>query len=52
MHPLLFNTIYLYFVMWACAAITGVVMGARVAAQARLPIIRSDSGTRASARTR
>ncbi len=41
MRPLLAGSIPLYFVMWACAALTGVSVGTRVAMRAGFPAGRS-----------
>ncbi|MFQ5667989.1 MAG: hypothetical protein ACE5I7_16360, partial [Candidatus Binatia bacterium] len=41
MHPWLFDSIPLYFVMWGCAAFTGVGVGTLVAVRAGFPASRS-----------
>jgi phosphatidylglycerol:prolipoprotein diacylglycerol transferase len=41
MHPLLFDTIPLYFLAWVCAAATGIALGARTAGRAGFPVGRS-----------
>ncbi len=41
MHPLLFDTVPLYFVMWMCAIVTAVVAGAHLGARAGFPAGRS-----------
>jgi phosphatidylglycerol:prolipoprotein diacylglycerol transferase len=44
MHPLLFDTIPLYFLAWVCAAVTGIALGARTAGRAGFPVGRSAGG--------
>ncbi len=41
MHPFLFNSIPLYFVMWACAIAVTLIAGTRMAARAGFPAGRS-----------
>ena len=41
MHPLLFDAVPVYFVMWACAAVTAVVVGGYLGARAGFPAARS-----------
>jgi phosphatidylglycerol:prolipoprotein diacylglycerol transferase len=41
MYPLLFNTVPLYFVMWACAIVTAVAVGGHLGARAGFPRGRS-----------